>query len=159
MKKIVVFGLISLIFLFGCSGSASYQVPFVQVEATVISITLDTDFDESPTDYGRPGDRGVIRIEKIITGHREIDLSVGDEVNAGFSFSARPTLIKYSNGPSFVIEAGEFVYYEGERDLEDVLLPGLSAGSRFTARMHGTPVRTPGTAYSENYVIGKYEIK
>jgi hypothetical protein len=104
-----IIGIIVLLVVFGVifsfrsdldGGPAIERIPTVSIEATVLSLEFDELItDEESEDCGYcPEDRGVIRIDKIDRTDdpdNRVETEVGDEVRIRFSYSARPTELKY----------------------------------------------------------------
>lgn len=107
MEKILFAGLLfSLLLISGCTqgnnGNAEdVLLPNTEIEASVVSLELDTAFNEEPADLRRPRDEGILRIERIINASPEFsDLSAGDEIRVRFLYSARPAKIIVSHAES-----------------------------------------------------------
>lgn len=184
----VVLGFVILILMSGCIQKqlsenvepkpAMVKVPTIEIEATVISLSLDTKIEgeEKYPGYEYPKDAGVIKIDNILAIHNPNNwelkgIKEGNEVTVKFDYSARPAKIRIvpagktppagetpvSHVPTFAKpipkENGYFVYViESTLVTEETetVLPGLDSGSKFKATVsYSSPTRIS---------VGKYEI-
>jgi len=125
LKALISAGILILlsVLISGCvqqGGSKSMKpeiamAPTIDVEATVISLSLDTRQECEGKCLGYPNDRGLILIEKVIAttypppiqpggpeaaGAGEIKgFEVGNKVEVSFYYSARPSKIVYVPAP------------------------------------------------------------
>jgi outer membrane murein-binding lipoprotein Lpp len=158
----------------------SVQVPTIKLEATVISLSLDTNIEceEKCPGSEYPRDTGVIRIDRIISvenpNNWDLDeIKEGNEITIEFDYSARPAKIRIvpvpkendpassetpiSHVPTFANpipkEDGYFVYVIESplvAEESETILPGLDVGLKFTG--------TIGYSSPTKISIGKYEI-
>ena len=147
------------------------QVPTIKLEATVISLSLDTNIEcegKCPG-YEYPKDTGVIRIDKIISMDNPYnwnldEIKEGNEITVQFDYSARPAKIKMvpvssvdTHIPTFAKpipkEDGYFVYViesTSVKEETEEILPALNVKSKFRAIIsYSSPTRIS---------VGKYEI-
>lgn len=152
------------------------QCPTINLEATVISLSPDTNIEceNKCPGYQYPKDTGVIRIDKIISGNYQKlkGIEEGSEITVQFDYSSRPAKIRMipvseepSNSPEEPVshvptfaepiprENGYFIYnietnLVGEET--EIILPGLKVGSKFRA--------TINYCSPDMISVGKYEI-
>ena len=108
---ILILGLAILISMSGCNQKqlpqnvepkpAVVKVPTIDIEATVISLSLDTNIEcegKCPG-YEYPKDTGVIKIDNILSIHNPNNwelkgIKEGNEIKVKFDYSARPAKIR-----------------------------------------------------------------
>lgn len=148
-------------------GALKARSPLYEAELTVISLSLDGNeaCKEKCPGYEYPLDRGILRIEKILSVQNPDSVGMegyqeGDEISVGFYYSARPARVEYlpslpstepldgssedllSAIPYYVepipIKDGHFIYRIETSAVEEAseqLLLGLQEGSRIRARL------------------------
>ena len=92
--------LVAVIVISGCAKdiktSELYISPSANIEATVIELVLDEEINKPYCNYC-PHDEAKIKIDKIEINndpYSRIHLSVGDEIEVKFKYSARPAIVK-----------------------------------------------------------------
>lgn len=110
-EMILVLGVAILIFMGGCNQKqlpenvepkpAMVKVPTIDIEATVISLSLDTNIEceGKYPGYEYPKDTGVIKIDNILSIHNPNNwelkgIKEGNEIKVKFDYSARPAKIR-----------------------------------------------------------------
>ena len=164
--KFIIFGIIVLLIVIGIviyyQTTSKLQIanlPYVEIEATVISLSLDesANYSEGEEIFSPPRDSATIRIDKItkIGGNdfdwASIGIEEGKEVSLDLKYTARPTKIitvigdtEYIDGnitshkivPTTIrFEDNHFVFRINGNLESEKILPGLQEGSKIKARI------------------------
>ncbi len=144
------------------SESAGALLPYVDFEATVISVSLDEsgNYLEGNEIVSAPEDSAVVRIDKIVEtgGSYDFDwasmgIEEGKEVKLNFEYTARPTKIITVVGETIqdgdtvshqivptkiTFEDGYFVFRVNGNSETETILPGLQEGSKFKTKLWKT---------------------
>lgn len=146
--------------------------PYIDFEATVVSVSLDEsgNYLEGDEIVSAPSDSAIVRIDKIITsgGSSNFDwASIGikedSEVLLDFSYTVRPTkiitvvgettqsgdIVSHTIVPTKIsFENNYFIFKENGNSETETILSGLQEGSKFKTRLWKT----------FEVKVGKYEI-
>ncbi len=147
--------------------SKKAMMPIYEVEATVISLSpdLNRECEEKCPGYEYPIDRGVIRVDKIISVYNPDNVegngyNEGDLIDVSFLYSARPARIIYlpssastnqeslppeipvSSNASFaepIPKSGEYFIFSIETSAvnqqKETVLPGLQKDSKINVKV------------------------
>lgn len=171
IRAVIIF--CSVIILMACAEgnddrtSKKAMMPVYEVEATVISFSPDLNLgcEEKCPGYEYPIDRGIIRVDKIISVHNPDNVggsgyNEGDLIDVRFLYSARPARILYfpaststnqdplppeipvSSNTSFsepIPKSGGYFFYSIETSAvnqqDEIVLSGVQEGSKIIVKV------------------------
>jgi len=180
MTLIIVVGIILAINNNNNEKGLNVLVPYVDIEASVISLTLDEseNYMEGNEIVSAPKDSALVRIDKIVSSRGDYEFNWqslgvydGNEITLGFGYGVRSAKVINAQGieqrdgdlvgytvPTKRIyqEDGKFVFgYEMDTinpdTISETILPGLKEGDKFKARILQPLLQ-------EGLIVGKYEI-